>query len=325
LATFGRENIFKMIVVICKLSLLVVVVNASFPMTMTMKHTAGSVPAFMAYPSIPEDLRRDTSHEPFFNSFPFRSNRELIPITFLDLWQYGNLRRIATEVFSIDEIIRINQYLITHPVVNRKLLQFYLNLRLRKDRHVLKVLAAQKTIQRNATILTMIEYVTKENLRFVDILFEELAEQLPLIKKKRLKNKLVAKIDETKEEMLGSETLDLANSYPRFINEFFATSNIGLGYKDSLEVQKNLQENPTFEHVKKKIYHQILDDRLYFDNLLQKIGIKGLRKQENRRKLKQHRIKTIKSISKALLDPGLQPSMKKYAIKIQKHVSQNVN
>jgi len=273
-----------------------------------------------------KDLERDTRNESFFNSFPYRNNRELRPITFLVPWsEFGDLWRIVDDVFSDDEIIRMDRYLITHPVVNRKLLQDYLNLRLHLARHVVKVLAAQKTIQRNATIQTMIDGSTKKFMKFVDTLFKELAEQLPLIKKKRLKNKLVANFDLTKEEMLGSETLELEPSHPKFIREFFETTDIGLTEEEISEISKNLMKNPHFDNVKRKIYYQILDDRLYFDNLLQKIDIKGLRKQENRRKLKQHRIKTIKSISKALLDPGLQPSMKKYAIKIQKHVSQNVN
>jgi len=260
-----------------------------------------------------KDLERDTRNESFFNSFPYRNNRELRPITFLVPWsEFGDLWRIVDDVFSDDEIIRMDRYLITHPVVNRKLLDPLLNLRLHMDRHLVKVLASQ-------------DGVTEKYLNVVDTLFEELAEQLPLRKKQELEVNLNANFGKIKEEMLGVKTLDMKNSLPQFIREFFETTDLGLTEEEFSEISKNLLKNPTFEHVKRSIYIRILDDRIYFDNLLQKIDLKGLRKQENRRKLKQHRIKTIKSISKELLDPDLQPSMKKYAIKIQKHVSQNVN
>jgi len=296
----------RMIVVVLKLSLLVVV-GMCKSASSSIRHRSDPTPWI--------------STDSLFNAFPYRENdKELRPLTII-VSKFGYIGQIAEDILSKDEITKIDHYLITHPVVNKKLLQAYLDGRLDIDSHFVKVFTGRETK------LEMAELVTKKLLKFVDTLFEELDEQLPLTKKEKLKNKAMALIEELKQMVLGMnvKATRLDFTLPRFMEEFFETSDIGLTEKEFSEISKNLYYIPHNDPVKRKIYNYILDDRLYFDNLLQKIGKTGLRKQENRRKLKQLRIKTIKSISNALSYPGLQPKMKKYAIKIQKHVSQNVN
>jgi len=301
----------RMIVVVLKLSLLVVV-GMCKSASSSIRHRSDPTPWI--------------STDSLFNAFPYReSDKELRPITFLvpftkfeGIWKVLDIGLVLKDSLSKDEITEIDSYLITHPVVNRKLLKAYLNLRLYTDGE----LKTQEDVKEYE------ELVKKRNLEFVDTLFEELAEQLPLTKKEKFKSEVVTMMNELRFEMAACQRNGCERpnfSLPGFIEEFFETTDIGLTEKELSNISKHLLNNPQNRPMKRWIYEDILNDRLYFDNLLQKIGKKGLRKQENRRKLKEHRIQTIRSIIIGLSFIGRQPNMKKYGNKIQKHLSQNVN
>jgi len=197
------------------------------------------------------------------------------------------------DMLSKDDKRKIRQYLIKHPAVNRKLLKAYLDFQLYQDDLANKVLNGQETN------LEMIELVTKKLLEVADTLFEELAEELPFTKKR-----FTEELDKLKALLLDycrkSPNCIGEPSVPKFIRDFFETSDIGLTEQDFSKISNNILNNPHNEPVKRKIYNFILDDRLDIDNLISKVGIKGLRKEENWRKFNVLRNNTIMKIANEL-------------------------
>jgi len=221
-------------------------------------------------------------------------------LTFIDLFMESDFWLSVDERGKNDTEImteRIQKFLIKHPDVNRKLLKAYLDLKMHKDGASTEIIGAP---EKEPEMIALLE---RRMLEFVDILYEELAEQIPITKKKFLADHVTNFFDRLKKmqaecrkgEYCLPEIPFQRVRYSKFVRDFFESWDIGLK-EDELQFMYGLAFVGPIDGVyRNQIYSLILDDRLYFTDLIFKVGKKGLNK-ENKYKLNDHRYVTLTRI-----------------------------